>query len=107
AHTPIILVTAMDREADKVRGLESGADDYIVKPFSLAELGARIRALVRRSAGHWSQHVIRVGDVEIDLDGRFLKRNGEIVGLTRTEWRLLEYLAASPGKVLLDAEMLS
>src|SRR5258708_7739089 len=72
ANTPIILVTAMGREADKVRGLESGADDYIVKPFSLAELGARIRALVRRSAGHWGEHVVRVGDVEIDLDGRFV-----------------------------------
>ena len=105
--TPILLVTAKDKDADKVRGLELGADDYIVKPFSLEELGARIRAVLRRSSGQDTERVVHAGDVEIDLTRRLVKRNGELVAVTRTEWLLLQHLAANAGKVILNAELLS
>ena len=107
ANTPIILVTAKDKDQDKVRGLELGADDYIVKPFSLEELGARIRAVLRRSSGQDSERVVKAGSVEIDLTRRLVKRDGEMVPVTRTEWLLLQHLAANAGKVILNAELLS
>jgi two-component system KDP operon response regulator KdpE len=108
SDAPIILVTARDSEADKVSGLEQGADDYIVKPFSPEELAARIRAVVRRSSGAApTERVVRAGDVEIDLNRRLVTRGGEPVTLTRTEWLLLQHLAANAGKVLLNAELLT
>ena len=106
-NTPIILVTAKDKDADKVRGLEMGADDYIVKPFSLEELGARIRAVLRRTTGQDAERVVRAANVEIDLTRRLVKRDGELVSVTRTEWLLLQHLAANAGKVILNAELLS
>jgi two-component system KDP operon response regulator KdpE len=107
-NTPIILVTARDSDIDKVRGLEQGADDYILKPFSPEELSARIRAVLRRSVGSRNtKRLIKIGDVEIDLNRRVVTRNGEAVSLTRTEWLLLQYLAANAGKVMLNAELLS
>jgi two-component system KDP operon response regulator KdpE len=106
--TPVIFVTAKDADADKVRGLEFGADDYIVKPFSPDELAARIRAVLRRSVGSKDiDHVVRAGEIEIDLNRRVVSRNGESVSLTRTEWLLLQHLAANAGKVMLNAELLS
>jgi len=108
SNAPIILVTAKDSDSDKVRGLELGADDYIVKPFSPEELGARIRAVLRRSTGAQSaERVVRAANVEIDLDRRLVTRDGDPVTLTRTEWLLLQHLAANVGKVLLPAELLS
>jgi two-component system, OmpR family, KDP operon response regulator KdpE len=108
SDAPIILVTARDSEADKVSGLEQGADDYIVKPFSPEELAARIRAVVRRSSGAApTERVVRAGDVEIDLNRRLVTRDGEPVTLTRTEWLLLQHLAANAGKVLLNSELLT
>lgn len=107
SNTPIILVTAKDKDADKVRGLELGADDYIVKPFSLDELGARIRAVLRRTTGQDSERIVRAANVEIDLTRRLVKRDGELVSVTRTEWLLLQHLAANAGKVILNAELLS
>src|SRR5437660_4287470 len=105
---PIILVTAKDSDIDKVRGLEQGADDYIVKPFSPEELSARIRAVLRRRVGSKNtERLIKVGDVEIDLNRRVVTREGDVVSLTRTEWLLLQYLAANAGKVMLNAELLS
>jgi two-component system KDP operon response regulator KdpE len=105
---PIILVTARDSDADKVRGLELGADDYIIKPFSPDELGARIRAVLRRSTGAANtQRLIRAGNVDIDLDRRVVTRDGESVAVTRTEWLLLQHLAANVGKVMMNAELLS
>ena len=105
---PIILVTARDSDADKVRGLELGADDYIVKPFSPDELAARIRAVLRRSTGTANtQRLIRAGNVDIDLDRRVVTRDGESVAVTRTEWLLLQHLAANVGKVMMNAELLS
>jgi two-component system KDP operon response regulator KdpE len=106
---PIILLTAKDHDEDKVRGLELGADDYLVKPFNPEELSARVRAVLRRgfrpSTG--AENVVRVSNVEIDLNRRLVKRDGEIVSLTRTEWMLLQHLAANAGKVMLNTELLS
>ncbi len=102
------MLSARGEEIDKVVGLELGADDYIVKPFSPEELGARIRAVLRRSTGAQSaERVVRAGNVEIDLDRRLVTRDGDPVTLTRTEWLLLQHLAANVGKVLMNAELLS
>lgn len=106
-HTPVIMVTARDREVDKVRGLAAGADDYIVKPFGADELGARIRAVLRRATGIDADQVVVSGRIQVDLGRRLVKRDGEDVALTRTEWLLLQYLAANPGKVILNSELLS
>jgi DNA-binding response OmpR family regulator len=107
-NTPCIMVTAKDSDTDKVRGLEMGADDYIVKPFSPEELSARIRAVLRRSVGVQNvDRLIKVGDVDIDLNRRIVTKDGEVVSLTRTEWLLLQYLAGNAGKVMLNAELLS
>jgi DNA-binding response OmpR family regulator len=105
---PIILLTAKDNDADKVRGLELGADDYLVKPFNPEELSARVRAVLRRSVGLSStENMVKAGHVEIDLNRRLVRKNGEIVTLTRTEWMLLQHLAANAGKVMLNTELLS
>jgi two-component system KDP operon response regulator KdpE len=107
-NVPVILLTARDREADKIRGLEMGADDYLAKPFSPDELTARVRAVLRRSIGSQSTgNVVKAGDIEIDLTRRVVTRDGEPVNLTRTEWMLLQHLAANPGKVMLNAELLT
>jgi two-component system KDP operon response regulator KdpE len=108
SDAPIILVTARDTDADKVRGLEKGADDYVAKPFSAEELGARIRAVLRRSAGPVNnERLLLAGDAIIDLGRRLVTRNGETVNLTRTEWLLLQQLAANAGRVMTNAELLS
>jgi two-component system KDP operon response regulator KdpE len=105
---PIILLTAKGSDADKVRGLEMGADDYLAKPFSPAELSARVRAVLRRAVGVAApDKVVKAGDLEVDLNHRLVRRNGELVSLTRTEWMLLQHLAANPGKVMLNSELLS
>jgi len=107
-NIPVIMVTARDREIDKVRGLEMGADDYIVKPFGADEMAARIRAVLRRAAGVDAEQVVHAGRISVDL-GRRLVRNdaGETISLTRTEWQLLQHLAANAGKVLLSGELLA
>ncbi|MGE0598056.1 MAG: response regulator [Dehalococcoidia bacterium] len=107
SNLPIILVTAKDKDTDKVRGLELGADDYIVKPFNPDELGARVRAVLRRTIAQDIDRVIVAGDVEIDLTRRLVKKNGEPVALTRTEWLLLQHLAVNSGKVMLNTELLT
>lgn len=107
SNVPILLVTAKDKDTDKVRGLELGADDYIVKPFNPDELGARVRAVLRRTVAQDVEHVIKVADVEIDLNRRLVKKAGEPVALTRTEWLLLQHLAANAGKVMLNTELLT
>jgi two-component system KDP operon response regulator KdpE len=107
-NAPIILVTGRDSDKDKVTGLEQGADDYIVKPFSPEELAARIRAVLRRSSGALpTERVVRAGEIEIDLERRTVTRRGEPLDLTRTEWLLLQSLAANHGKVMMNAELLS
>ena len=108
SNAPVILVTAKDSDNDKVRGLELGADDYIVKPFSSDELGARIRAVLRRSIGAGNtERIVRMAGVEIDLDRRLVTRDGENLSLSRTEWMLLQHLAANAGKVMTNPELLS
>jgi two-component system KDP operon response regulator KdpE len=104
---PVVMVTARDREIDKVRGLEMGADDYIVKPFGAEEMGARIRAVLRRAAGVDAEQIVSAGDVAVDLGRRLVKRNGEQIAVTRTEWQLLQHLAANAGKVILSGELLA
>ncbi len=109
SNLPVILLTARDSTSDIVNGLESGADDYVVKPFSPEELGARVRAVMRRSesAADHSRHVITTGGIEIDLDRRMVMRDGQMLALTRTEWLLLQHLAANAGRVMLNGELLS
>lgn len=108
SNVPIIMLTAKRSETDKVMGLEMGADDYLPKPFSLDELSARVRAVLRRSTvTPNTESVVRVEGVEIDLGRRLVKRDGDLVNLTRTEWMLLQCLAANAGKVMLNAELLS
>ena len=97
--TPVLMLTARDQSSDRVRGLDSGADDYVLKPFDLSELLARVRALIRRSAGH-AQSAIEVGPVVIDTAARTVKRNGQAVALTAREYALLEFLAVHRGEVV-------
>jgi two-component system, OmpR family, KDP operon response regulator KdpE len=105
---PVIFVTARDKEQEKVRGLDFGADDYVVKPFSPEELSARIRAVLRRAnAGSEPERLVKAGEVEIDLNRRLVKRNGEPLSLTRTEWLLLQQLAFHPGKLMLNSDLLT
>ena len=105
---PVILLTAKGSTADKARGLDLGADDYIAKPFHPDELAARVRAVLRRAAGvATGGGVVHIGDVEIDLERRFMTRGGELVQLSRTEWLLLQHLAANAGKVVLHSELLT
>ncbi|GAA3762571.1 winged helix-turn-helix domain-containing protein [Terriglobus aquaticus] len=106
--TPVIFLTAMAAEADRVQGLELGADDYITKPFSPREMVARVRAVLRRFERPASPDVIRFGDVELDGGAMQMRLRGEVVTMTATEFRLLDYLARHPGRVfsrdqLLDA----
>jgi two-component system, OmpR family, KDP operon response regulator KdpE len=109
SSVPIILLTAKDHDQDKVRGLDLGADDYLIKPFNPEELSARVRAILRRGVrtNDGEENIITIGDVEIDLTRRLVKKNGEVVSLTRTEWMLLQQLAANAGKVMLNTELLS
>ncbi len=105
---PIIFLTALATEADRVQGLELGADDYITKPFSTRELVARVKAVLRRFERPDAPETIRFGEIEIDGGAMLLKVRGEAVTTTATEFRLLDYLARHPGRVfsrdqLLDA----
>jgi DNA-binding response OmpR family regulator len=96
---PILVVTARSAESDKILGLEIGADDYIVKPFSTAELVARVRALLRRSSGALGERVIEHAGLKIDPARRTVDRQGEPVALTTLEFDLLHFLAQRPGRV--------
>jgi two-component system, OmpR family, KDP operon response regulator KdpE len=105
---PVILLTAKGATADKAKGLDLGADDYIAKPFHPDELAARVRAVIRRSTGvEPGAGVVAFDDVEIDLERRMVRRGGELVQLSRTEWLLLQHLATHPGKVVLHTELLT
>jgi two-component system KDP operon response regulator KdpE len=106
--TPVILLTARDRDDDKVRGLEMGADDYLVKPFNPQELTARVRAVLRRGlCASGDGGLVHAGAVVIDLEKRLVYRDDKVVSLTRTEWMLLQHLAANAGRVMLNTELLS
>jgi two-component system copper resistance phosphate regulon response regulator CusR len=99
ADVPIVVLTARDALADKVTNFESGADDYITKPFAFAELLVRVKALLRRGSVNRS-NVLRIADLEIDRVAHQVRRNGTLIKLTSKEYALLEYLATSAGRVL-------
>ncbi len=103
-NTPVLMLTARDASRDCVRGLDLGADDYLVKPFDLPELLARIRALIRRMAG-LSATVIRLGNITIDVRSRTVIANGVPVRLTAREFCILEYLAMHRGAVISRTEL--
>jgi two-component system response regulator MprA len=96
---PVLMLTARDAVGDRVSGLDAGADDYVVKPFALEELLARVRALLRR-ASPTGDGVLRFGDVELDTGTREVRRGGEKIELTRTEFNLLELFLLNPRQVL-------
>lgn len=99
---PVLILSAADRDGDKVTALDAGADDYVTKPFSLDELMARLRALLRRaeSSRDTRQAVVRLGEAVVDLAAHAVTVSGEPVRLTATEWALLEVFLANPGKLL-------
>ncbi|MFG1806440.1 response regulator transcription factor [Streptomyces sp. NPDC049040] len=97
-RTPILMLTARDLVADRVAGLDAGADDYLAKPFALEELRARIRALLRRSGA--DQEVLRFADLEVDTAACRATRGGRVLDLTRTEYALLELFLRNPRRVL-------
>jgi DNA-binding response OmpR family regulator len=102
ADTPIILLTAKSSEADKMRGFRLGVDDYVVKPFSLAELTARVKAVLARAAkdSEEDEKILTVGPVTVDLRRREVKVGGEFIDLTQTEFRLLAALCRRPGEAI-------
>jgi len=106
ARTPIIMVTARGEEEERVRGLATGADDYIVKPFSMPELVARIQALLRRSSPQLVSNALKAGDLELDRQSHRVRRAGRDLHLGPTEYRLLEYLMRHPGRVYSREQLL-
>jgi DNA-binding response OmpR family regulator len=99
-QVPILLLTALDATDDKVRGLDAGADDYLAKPFDFAELVARIRALLRRNTPGVTGAVLQCGDLQMDLTGKTVTRNGKSIRLTAREFSLLEHLMRNQGRVV-------
>jgi len=103
-QTPVLMLTARDAGSDRVHGLDLGADDYLVKPFDLPELLARLRALIRRSAGQ-PRPVVALGEVSVDMRSRTAARAGVPVALTAREYAILEYLALNRGRVVSRTEL--
>ncbi|MGO9431338.1 phosphate regulon transcriptional regulator PhoB [Rhodoblastus sp.] len=103
---PVIMLTARGEEGERVRGLSVGADDYVVKPFSVPELMARVRALLRRARPERVAVKLVAGDLELDRETRRVRRSGRDVHLGPTEFRLLEYLMEKPGRVFARSQLL-
>ncbi len=101
---PVLVLTARDAITDRVDGLDAGADDYVVKPFDLAELAARIRAVTRRKGGR-AQAAIEHGEITLDPATREVRRNGELVALSPREFALLQALLEHPGRILSRAQL--
>ncbi len=101
---PVLVLTARDAITDRVDGLDAGADDYVVKPFDLAELAARIRAVTRRKGGR-AQAAIEHGEITLDPAAREVRRNGELVALSPREFALLQALLEHPGRILSRAQL--
>lgn len=97
--TPVIIITALDQVSDRIAGLQSGADDYLVKPFDLSELSARIGSVSRRYAGN-PNPLIRHGDLDIDIAGRTVLKSGVKIALTNREWAIFEALLQRPNQVV-------
>ncbi|PFG08602.1 MULTISPECIES: response regulator transcription factor [unclassified Marinobacter] len=102
--TPVIILTARDQVSDRIAGLNAGADDYLVKPFDLSELSARVAAVARRYRGN-PNPLVRVGDLEVDLGDHRISRNGQPVELTAREWALFEGFLQRPGILLSRAQL--
>jgi two-component system OmpR family response regulator len=102
--TPVLMLTARDRTVDRVRGLDAGADDYLVKPFDNAELFARLRAIIRRRTGQ-PRAALEIGEVSIDTASRTVTRSGETVPLTAHQYLVLEYLALHRGEVITRTQL--
>jgi two-component system, OmpR family, response regulator len=102
--TPVLMLTARDQSRDRVRGLDTGADDYVVKPFDLSELLARLRALIRRSQNQ-ATNVIEIGEVKIDTAARNILRAEKAVELTAREYSLVEFLARHRGEVVTRTQL--
>jgi two-component system phosphate regulon response regulator PhoB len=105
-NVPIIMLTARGEETDRVRGLDTGADDYVVKPFSMTELTARIRAVLRRLRPGLAEDRVKRGDILIDRVAHRVKRAGQEIHLGPTEFRLLDYLMQHPGRVFSREQLL-
>jgi two-component system phosphate regulon response regulator PhoB len=105
-YLPIIMLTARAAEQDRIRGLATGADDYVVKPFSMPELMARVQALLRRCKPALIASVLKVGDLELDRDAYRVRRSGREIHLGPTEFRLLEFFIQSPGRVFTRVQLL-
>jgi len=103
---PIIMLTARGEESERIRGLSTGADDYVVKPFSTPELLARVKALLRRARPEIVASVLRAGDIELDRETHRVYRGGREIRLGPTEFRLLEFLLQAPGRVFSRSQLL-
>lgn len=106
AQIPIIMLTARGEEEERVRGFQTGADDYVTKPFSVPELMARVNALLRRTQPKLAAQLLQEGDIELDRRAHRARRAGKELSLGPTEYRLLEYLMQSPGRVYSRAQLL-
>jgi len=105
--TPVIFLTALDEESDRIQGFVKGGDDYVTKPFSLEELIGRIRAVLRRTQGSAAPtSVISYGDLEIDEEAHQVRRGGDLIDLSPTEYKLLRYLALNSERVLSKSQIL-
>ncbi|MEC7764807.1 MAG: response regulator transcription factor [Pseudomonadota bacterium] len=102
--TPVMILTALDQLSDRIEGLNAGADDYLVKPFDLAELSARIGSVARRYAGN-PNPLVTHGEIEVDLAARQVTRGGRPVSLTAREWAMFEALLTRPGQLLSKAQL--
>ena len=105
-NVPIIMLTARGEESDRIRGLDTGADDYIVKPFAMSELSARIRAVLRRIRPGLAEDRVHIGDLVIDRVAHRVKRAGKEIHLGPTEFRLLDHLMKHPGRVFSREQLL-
>jgi two-component system phosphate regulon response regulator PhoB len=105
-NLPIVMLTARGEESDRVRGLDTGADDYVIKPFAMSELSARIRAVLRRIRPGLAEDRVRAGDLVIDRVAHRVKRSGKEIHLGPTEFRLLDYLMQHPGRVFSREQLL-
>lgn len=103
---PILMLTARGEEADRIRGFTTGVDDYIVKPFSVVELVSRVRAILRRSNPTLISTILKAGDLELDRASHRVSRDGQDLHLGPTEFRLLEFLMQSPGRVFTRTQLL-
>jgi two-component system phosphate regulon response regulator PhoB len=105
-NVPIIMLTARGEETDRIRGLDTGADDYLTKPFSMTELLARLRAVLRRIRPSLAEDVVHAGDIELDRAAHRVRRAGREVHLGPTEYKLLEHLIQHPGRVFSREQLL-